>query len=215
MESLASEILAGRLRETMKTRGISSVQLARMAGLKTSFLYDILRNKSHNPSIFRLARVAETLDIPLAYLVGDVLPPVAAPHHDGLIQYIPYITVEDGKITTSATPYAPLQFHAGWLKEHTGKAENLRLFTITDDAMQPTLHVKDTVLIDIAKRKPSPEGMFLIRRKNELIARRLRYAAGVSGKLEILCDYPASLPENFPSASIEIAGRVIWVSRFI
>ena len=118
-QTLAAETIAERLRETMKTQGITSVQLARMAGIKTSFLYDVLRRKSHNPSIIRLARVAEALEVPLTYLVGKDPPPLPAHEHYPAQKMVtvPYITAENQKIVTAPSALPPLCFHAGWLQE--------------------------------------------------------------------------------------------------
>src|ERR1700722_8204055 len=59
-----------RLKIEMKKRGIASTGLAKLADVKTSFLYDVISGKSANPSTVKLARVAQSLGVSLAYLVG-------------------------------------------------------------------------------------------------------------------------------------------------
>lgn len=216
-QTLATETIAERLRETMKTQGITSVQLARMAGIKTSFLYDVLRRKSHNPSIIRLARVAEALEVPLTYLVGKDQPPLPAhaPYPAQKMVMVPYITTENQKIITAPSAFPPLCFHAGWLQEHFSNPACFRLWMVEDDAMQPVLQPGDSVLVDTASTAPTASGIFIVRVKDTLHARRLAYLPGVSEKIILRCDNPAYVPETRPLAGVEIGGRVIWASRFI
>ena len=53
------------LKREMKKQGIKVPELARAAGVKTSFLYDVLSGKSANPSTITLAKVARHLGVDL------------------------------------------------------------------------------------------------------------------------------------------------------
>ncbi|MBY0407640.1 MAG: helix-turn-helix domain-containing protein, partial [Rickettsiales bacterium] len=64
-------IIGQRLKSEMKRRGVTSARLAETAGVKTSFIYDIISGKSANPSTLKLARVADSLGISLKSLVDN------------------------------------------------------------------------------------------------------------------------------------------------
>src|ERR1019366_2338427 len=91
-----------RLKLEMKKREMTSAELAKRADVKTSFIYDIISGKSANPSTVKLARVAESLGVSLASLVGNGEPsadnpsvPLRAPHED-------YVTIPRIMVDVSA-----------------------------------------------------------------------------------------------------------------
>lgn len=65
----ASGGLATRLRLAMAYAGMNGLELAHSAGEKPSFIYDILKGKSLNPSPTRLLRLADILGVPLNQLL--------------------------------------------------------------------------------------------------------------------------------------------------
>lgn len=59
------------VRHERKARGLSQAQLAHNVGLERSYFGRIERGM-HNVSVLTLARIALTLEVPLASLIGDV-----------------------------------------------------------------------------------------------------------------------------------------------
>jgi len=210
--------LGQRLRAEMKKRGVSSTDLARMADVKTSFLYDVISGKSANPSSIKLARVAESLGISLTYLAGTSDTPEGgyefslSPKIAGYAS-LQQITVRNGAITSRERTPEPLQFQNEWLKAALGTpASELRLLMVESDNMQPTLLPGDTLIIDTTERHASPPGLFVFFDGVALVVKRAEFLPH-SGKIRISCDdqrYAAyeSLPEE-----AAIIGRVVWLSR--
>lgn len=215
-----------RLKLEMKKRGISSVELAAKADVKTSFLYDVISGKSANPSSIKLARVAESLGVSLSYLAGTsdtpnegyqfALPPEAAEWLS-----IPRVSVniENGSpcIVTKTYTDEPMRFKKEWVKRNLNAApEALRLFSLQGDSMHPTLCAGDTVLIDSSQKVPSPPGLFLLFDGLALLVKRLEpIPPAEARRVKVISDndryaaYETSIEES------SVVGRVVWFARSV
>ena len=201
-----------RLRSEMKTRGVTSTELARRADVKTSFIYDVISGKSANPSTVKLARVAEGLGITLASLVEENKP-ARALKHDDYVVISPLALVS----TLSSNHHESLSYLTAWIERQLGVSpNNLRSFTITGDDMEPGLCNGDQLLVDITRKTVSPPGIFVLFDGYGLSVKRIeRVMHGHQARLRIVSDNPQyatyeSLPED-----AEIIGRVVWFSRRI
>ncbi len=209
-----------RLRTEMKKRGLSSVELAKRADVKTSFLYDVISGKSANPSSIKLARVAESLGVSLTYLAGTSDSPVdgyqfSLPSQESGAVIVPRLLLEQGTLAVREDSREPYQFHREWIKKKIGApASALRLLTMQDDSMHPTLCQGDAILVDTTKRHPSPPGIFLLFDGGSLLVKRLELVPHPNAaKLRVMCDNSHySTYETTPDAT-EILGRVVWFSR--
>ena len=213
--------LGQRLKQEMKKRGVTSARLATDAGVKTSFIYDIISGKSSNPSTIKLARVADSLGVSLSMLVdGGNLPESAAPQPatqpDSDKVQLAQLTVDFGQQTpapafTTDTPFA---FSKNWLRHQLGKApEQLRWLLVGGDGMEPTLYNRDTVLVDISQQTPTPPGIFVLYDGFGLVVKRLEAPANHSGSVRIVSDNPQYSIYEKSLDEIRILGRVVWFAR--
>lgn len=202
-----------RLRQEMKKRGVSSVELARLADVKTSFLYDVISGKSANPSSIKLARVAESLGVSLTYLAGTSDSPqdgyqfsIAQPPED-------YVSIQPVAGDGRSAP--PCHFSRQWLKQTVGAAaSDLRSFTVRGDNMSPTLAVGDMLLVNTSDKHPSPPGMFLVSDGAGMVVKRLELVAA-GKKLRVSCDNPHYAAYESLIEETAIIGRVAWLSRAV
>lgn len=211
-----------RLRMEMQKRGLSSVELARRADVKTSFLYDVISGKSANPSSVKLARVAESLGVSLTYLAGTSDSPT-----DGyqfslpaeLQEYvaIPRLSVENGALIVREDNKENCHFHKDWIKKRIGAAPaDLRLLAVSGDNMSPTLIQGDMLLVDTSKKHPSPPGIFILFDGAGLVAKRLELIAQhEQPRLRVICDNAHYSTYESTVAETAIIGRVVWFSREI
>jgi len=209
-----------RLKTEMKTRGISSSELARRADVKTSFLYDIMSGKSANPSTVKLARVAESMGVNLAWLVGGNATASAKSLHEDYIT-IPRILVDasagGGTLVSVEQEGESYYFRKAWIREHLGTRESdLRMLYVRGDSMEPTLHNNDLILVDTTKKAPSPPGIFVLFDGGGLVAKRLEYSPRKEpSRLRIISDNPQySIYERSTDETV-IIGRVVWFAREI
>ncbi len=211
--------IGARLKLEMKKQGLNSSELARRADLLTSFLYDIIRGKSSNPSTIKLARVADALGISLSYLVrGEEETPS---HQDSQASgneylYVPWLEIS-GNGNTARAEAEPYSFQKEWIASHfDSDMEDLRVLDIDGDSMEPTLLNHDIVLVDTGRKVPSPAGIFILFDGLGFVAKRLEYVSelktphirGISDN-QHYSTYECSLSEA------TIMGRVVWFSREI
>ncbi|MGE0755129.1 MAG: XRE family transcriptional regulator [Alphaproteobacteria bacterium] len=195
--------IALRLREAMQRRGISSAELARKAGVRTSFLYDVLRGKSHNPSIIRLSKVAQVLDMPVTSLMAPAEIPAGTEHHGSAIEWL-----------GPSQKQASIFFNEAWLQsQRIGAPAQLRMHVINNDSMEPTLRTNDLILVNISQCAPEHMGIFLIVMGQEVMVRRLERSAGSASTYRLRPDNPAYPLALLDAEDANILGRVVWISR--
>ena len=166
-----SNHIGKRLKQEMKKRGVTSARLASDAGVKTSFIYDIISGKSSNPSTVKLARVADCLGVSLASLVDgsqfqELTPPTPATSSSDMAQ-IAQLTMDFNQEIPAPTPIysheEPLSFNKNWLRHQLGVTpQQLRWLHISGDGMEPTLYNRDMVLLDITQTIPTQPGIFVL-----------------------------------------------------
>ncbi len=215
--------IADRLMHAMRTQGLSSAEIAKRAGVKTSFLYDILRGKSTNPSTIKLAQVAHALGISLAYLAGnmegelDNVADIKTADKDYVT--IPCISsdTESGNIIARIYAGDVCRFSRQWMRrQFTAPLSKMRMFCISGDNMYPTLQQGDMVLVDTTQQSPSPPGVFILSDGMGLVAKRLEYVAGTTAqRMRVLSDNPHYPADDRTLEDTLIVGRVVWFSRTI
>lgn len=211
-------LLGGRLKALMAQQRLSSADLARMAGVKTSFLYDILNGKSLNPSPTRLASVARALNIDLPHLLGCEDTENGLPQPARLIA--PLLLNRSGADHTKKpwdehTTPGDHGFTPDCLKRYSyAPHECLRLFRIEGDSMEPALFAHDTVLVDLSSRTPSPPGLFLIWEDGRPTAKRIeRLPNSRSKRLRVISDNPRYTTYERSFDEAPIIGRIVWLGR--
>lgn len=221
----AHHAIGQRLRLEMKKQALNSTELAKRAGVKTSFIYDIISGKSANPSTIKLARVAEALAVSLTYLAGNTDNPTPETRHTPspsddyvtIARVMVDVSAGGGTIVSQEHVGESYYFRRTWIKEHLGVSpSDLRMLYVRGDSMEPTLCHNDIILVDMTKKAPSPPGVFVLFDGFGLMAKRLEYAAEKTPpRIRVISDnahysvYERSLEETF------IIGRVVWFAREI
>jgi len=217
-QAASSNFIGQKLKLEMKKRGISSAELSKRSDVKTSFIYDVISGKSTNPSTVKLARVAESLDIDLNFLVGNNEADAHEKRYHGK-DYIavPRIDIDTlsgkEKITSVYEEAEYYYFRKSWIENHLKtQPENLRMLYISGDSMEPTLLHNDIVLVDTSKKTPSPPGVFVLFDGLGLSGKRLEYVSSQK-TLRIMSDnsqyssYERSVDDTI------IVGRIVWFAR--
>ncbi len=218
-----STIIGSRLKESLRNRGLSATELARLADVRTSFIYDVISGKSLNPSTVTLAKVADVLGISLQYLAGaeqEEAPPADANAMPGP-EYVmlPRLTVEasagGGAIIATETEEEHYYFRRSWIRNRLMAAPaDLRLIFVRGDSMEPTLHDNDIILIDTRRIIPSPPGIFVLFDGFGLVAKRLEYVTNSEPPaVRIISDNPQYGTYERPVAETRIIGRVVWFAH--
>jgi phage repressor protein C with HTH and peptisase S24 domain len=216
--------LPERLKARSLQLGITAAQVAEIAGVNRSFIYDILRGRSENPNLEKLERVAHALKVERNWLLhglGEVegeSPIMENP--DEAFVAVPYVKVRPsmggGQAVDQEPEYGrPYHFQKSWIK-HDLKAEpaNLRIMHVEGDSMMPTLMDGDIVLVDIGRRVPTPPGIFVLHDGMGLVAKRLEHLPNSDPpRLRICSDNGQYAAYEGTADEVNIIGRIRWFAR--
>ena len=202
--------IVARIRSQMDRIGINARELAEKASVGKSFVYDILSGKSSNPTSKKLMAIAEVLQVPLAYLVGndDGLCDVAY----GGMSAVSYLEEDEDGQHDNKSKHAKFYVHAG--ENLPFNIKNLRFYDVRGDSMSPTLVGQDVVLVDISDKVAHPAGVFVIQDSMGMLIRRLEYVRENGDiVLHVVCDNKKYSSYECTVDDIKILGRVIWYAR--
>ena len=86
--------------------------------------------------------------------------------------------------------------------------ENIKLLKVKGDSMIPTLKEDDWVMVDITKKSPDSDGLFLLILANGLAVKRVQ--CGLGNNITVLSDNPKYAPLPATLEEVPIAGKVIY-----
>ncbi|KIL98243.1 MAG: helix-turn-helix domain-containing protein [Magnetospirillum sp.] len=214
--------LADRMRARMKELELRPLHVAEAAGVGRSFVYDILRGRSADPSSEKLTRVAAVLQMPIEALLydedGKQAPAVTTPSRRDYVA-VPFVDVEadmgGGAVAESEEEGAPWHFPKSWLRGVLRlRPAGLRLIRVRGDSMEPTLLGGDVVMLDTTQTIPNPTGIFVLHDGFGLVAKRLeRLAGGEIPSVRIISDNSRYSPYDRSGEEIRIIGRIVWFAR--
>jgi transcriptional regulator with XRE-family HTH domain len=213
----STNIIGQRLKYEMKKSGISSTELAKHADVKTSFIYDIIRGKSTNPSSVKLARVVDVLGISLAYLV-DVTGNAPVKTVGDFVS-LPRLSVEMSgdkpSVITLPCEDESAIFRSSWITQHLHmKADYLRIMNVRGDSMEPTFYHNDLILVDTAQKAPSSPGFFVLFDGFGLVVKRLELISqNIMSHIRVVADNMQYSSYERPVSEISIVGRIVWFAR--
>lgn len=202
-----------RVKTLLDDRGIN-YNIAKQLGKNTTYLQKFLKEKSPKrlDEDFR-RQLAEYLqideqeltDLPISRQVFapdiikvDMLDVVAC-CGNGIETYTENVVgqwsmpIADFKQITSTTP------------------DNIKLIAVKGDSMQPTIKEGDFCFVDISKRQPDSDGMFLLRIATGLAVKRIQ--GGLTNNLIIKSDNPKY--DNLTAAvgEVSVLGKVIYILK--
>lgn len=218
--------MADRLRARSRQLGMTAGRVAELAGINRSFVYDIMRGRSENPNLEKLDQVAQTLNVERNWLlhgIGDVdgESPIMEDPMEAFVS-IPSVEVTasmgGGNLVTDEVENGePYNFQRSWIL-HDLKADpaNLRIMHVEGDSMIPTLRSGDVVLVDLAKRSPTPPGIFVLFDGMGLVAKRLEHIPNNDPpKVRVISDNTFYGPYERTADEVSIIGRIRWFAREI
>ena len=218
--------MADRLKARSRQLGMTTGRVAEIAGINRSFVYDIMRGRSENPNLEKLDQLAIALNVERNWLlhgIGEV-------DGDSPIMQDPtqvFVSIPSVELTASrgggrldtdeVESGKPYNFQRSWII-HDLKADpaRLRIMHVEGDSMMPTLHSGDVVLVDLARRSPTPPGIFVLHDGMGLVAKRLEYIPNNDPPmLRVISDNTFYSPYERTMDEVNIVGRIRWFAREI
>jgi phage repressor protein C with HTH and peptisase S24 domain len=217
MTDPTTSTIGRRLKLQISRHKVTVADLARHAGVKSSFIHDIISGKSTNPSPVKLALVAAALDIELAALVQTTGAPMSRlrqPDAGDSHVSIPHLSVEQGRVVSKTQPADACWFRRSWITDHLGASPgDMRLMRVLGDSMEPTLWHNDLLLVDTTRRSPSPPGVFVVFDGVGLVPKRLEYTPHKTLHIRVGYDNSRYSGYERSTAEIMVVGRVAWIGR--
>ena len=200
-----------RLKDRMTTRRIGQAELARQIGVSQPAVFKLLAG-TQRWSV-RLQEIARILRTTEAYLTDQTDDPTAEQLDVLELLVLDRNLRPDGHASIDSTVAVDkMIFSRTYLRLLTsGSLSQMAFFTGVGDAMYPTIHDRDGLLVDLADTTPTEgDKIWALRHYGHAIIRRLRPSAG---GYQILCDNTNIVPDRGDAQCLEIVGRVVAVVK--
>lgn len=202
------------LQQLMAERGASYAALSRMLGRARAYLQQYVTRGSPaelDPRDRRL--LADHFGVDEAVLGG-----LTAKQRAPSVVQVPRLSVQasagPGAVVEDEFSIGAYRFDAAWLRDLCqARPEDLSIIRVSGDSMAPALADGDDVLVDCSTGARLRDGMYVLRRDDTLMVKRLALAP-TSRTLTVSSDNPAYPTwRDVPVDSVVILGRVVWIGR--
>lgn len=138
-------------------------------------------------------------------------PPAAEPFDDRFALVPLYdvrVSAGHGAFNGTENVLTQLAFTRYWLNKLGLHAAHLAAVRVDGDSMEPTIRSGDVLLIDREQTQLRDGVIYVMRREELLVAKRLQLLAG--GRVRVISDNQTYPPEEVEPAALEILGRAVW-----
>jgi phage repressor protein C with HTH and peptisase S24 domain len=184
-------------------------RLSERSGLSRAVIGKYLSGKS-DPSRERLVKLADAAGISIRWLAtgeGEMS------RHDDSFVFMPGSEIGSGQLSVASDQAVDyVAFKTEWVRESLrADPGRLALIEARGDAMAPTIHGGDLLLIEMSAQSFGPEGVYAIIRPDGLAVKRL--VRRLDGMIEVRSDNPLHGYEVASPGAFNVMGRVLWFGR--
>ena len=214
------------LERRISAAGFSPRRLSIAAGLSPTAVRDILKGRSNRPRFKTLYRIGEILGAspeelmdPESFIAStnaktpEALTGPSEPDFEVALWRIPLL--ESGAIT-GEKPLGSIFTEEIALPrtfvQNLGASKPV-FISAPDEAMAPTIHLGDLLLVDRALTRPRRDGIYVLSRPGQIMIRRLRLNP-VRDTVTVLADASGyAAIEDVPISDLHLFGLVVWQGR--
>lgn len=211
-----------RLKEAI---GNTSVRkFAQKCGHSESGLRKYLAGKTY-PPLDKVMDIAKAADVSVEWLIGI--------YDDSFIEEQPgeyrisfndeFILISGYRLEKSTqscvvnnAPVVPghrLAFRRSWLKWRGFSEKELVIVWAKGDSMEPTIHNNDTLVVNIARKRPIDGNIYVFRSGEELFVKRYQTLMGAWRLISDNKIYPPLDVPNQEQHSFEVVGQVVHIAK--
>lgn len=221
MGAAAKSDFHNRLRQERIRRGVSQQVVADACGVTRNAVSNWESGK-HAPTLDKLEPITEILDSDPVYLLrGKPLATTAAQQNGPyatvqVIEYYTRLSAGGGSFISEENKKEIWNFSRHYLAEELHLPLNkLAILEVNGDSMEPTLRSGDRVMINMADKRLSQAGLFVMFDFDGPSVKRLELIAGTKPQMiNVISDNQAlHKPHPMPAVDVQIVGRVVWVAR--
>lgn len=204
--------LGDRIKQARERAGLSQAALADAIGMRQQSLSALEAGKSQTTS--KIVEIAFATKAPVAWLAHGTDAP-DPPQTENAGERL-FVEIEDdvsGPISNMPESGQIAAFSLAWLVKRGIDAAFVRVWSVTGEAMAPTLLDGDSVAVDLRDTDIVDGRIYAVSLQETVRLRRLRHTA--AGTLVVMCDnpdktrYPDELIEGKTRESLRIIGRAI------
>ena len=193
-------------------------ELANLSGVDEGQLYRYLRGENV-PSMHAVVRIADAARVNLEWLAtgrGEMHPRVEDQAKLGsdfaLVPiYNVSISAGAGAFPNKEHAIGNLAFTRHWLRTRGLQPSHLVATNAKGDSMEPSINDGDMLLIDTNQRGLGQDDIYVIRRDDALMVKRLQL--GFDNNALIISDNPRYKEQSIPTQDLDIIGRVVWIGH--
>lgn len=218
--ALKSEFHA-RLKQERKRRGISQQVVATACGVTRTAVSN-WENGNYAPTLDKLEPITEILDTDPVWLLRGKALATTATQQTGpyaivqVIEYYTRLSAGGGSFISEENKKEIWNFSRHYLAEELHLPLNkLAILEVNGDSMEPTLRSGDRVMINMADKRLSQAGLFVMFDFDGPSVKRLELIAGTKPQMINVISDNLALHQPHPmlAAEVQIVGRVVWVAR--
>jgi phage repressor protein C with HTH and peptisase S24 domain len=202
-------------------------EFAKILGFSSSYLSEVESGKTKS-SLELLIRISEITNCSLHWLLtGEGTMHLRSSESAVREDSVPYgergdfvlvrpvgheIRIGTGEKDTEKNTKEKYAFHREWLQSK-GDLEDLLLFEVRGDSMEPTITDGDVVLMDSSRKQLVVGNIYALRIEKTVVVKRLQPVG--ARRIEVMSDNKLydSYEIDLGKEDIEILGQVIWIGR--
>lgn len=201
-----AETVGETLERLAAAQGVSLSELSRVIGRNLAYLQQFVRRGTPR-------RLAERDREMLARFLGvDEVLLGGAPREATVA--VPYLSVAAsagrGAAVGDERAIRHEEFTGSMLRDCGVSPAHASVIDVTGDSMQPTIVAGDRLLVDLADTRLASAGIFVVRRGEELLVKRIRREGAA---LLLISDNPDYDPIRCPPGEAVVVGRVKLLLR--
>ncbi|MDL2268267.1 helix-turn-helix domain-containing protein [Desulfovibrio sp. OttesenSCG-928-G15] len=119
-----------------------------------------------------------------------------------------------GSLETDVEHRGLYSFHRSFIQRKGGTPDDMKIFEVSGDSMEPTLGDGDLIMINLRETTIKTGHIYLVRIDDELYVKRLEPRPGVMLLKSDNTSYESiSIDKNDESKNWEVFGRMVWSCR--
>lgn len=210
-----------RLRQERVRRGITQQVVATACGVSRNAVSN-WESGENAPTLDKIEPITEILDTDPVWLLRGKASAISAKQQTGpyatvqVTEYHTRLSAGGGSFISEENKKEIWNFSRHYLADELHLPLNkLAILEVNGDSMEPTLRSGDRVMINMADKRLSQAGLFVMFDFDGPSVKRLELIAGTKPQMINVISDNLTLHKPHPmlAADIQIVGRVVWVAR--
>ena len=213
------EAFAARIELLTDGSGVKNSELARKAGISEALVRNWKLPGGSEPARDKIIAFAEAANVNIEWLMTGREPMRPGEENQkGVGAEFALVPIYNVSISAGAGAFpnkehviGNLAFTRHWLRSRGLQVNHLAATNAKGDSMEPSINDGDMLLIDTLQRDLGQDDIYVIRRDDALMVKRLQL--GFDENVLVISDNPRYKEQSISTADLDIIGRVVWIGH--